>query len=146
MVNIYKYKCPYCNFDIEVKLSQFFSLPRPKAKNWKQRFAHAVKCIKMSNRQKDWILCPFCNKELVMFSGKLYKITEVDEKLFNTIHCSFCGTLLDFRKCYKESGDGGTTFYCKKCLKEHILGWGIIIAIVLAFVMWSFVSFKMSAK
>lgn len=102
--------CPYCKFIIEEK-------SRIRLGFW-ESLKYSAKVMKASDRYKEYRLCPNCHGELFKINSTFVSFTE---EAFDKVSCSFCHKGLSFKKCYKESHEGGGyNFYCSRCLKKHI--------------------------
>lgn len=125
----FEYTCPYCAKSIAVDPS---SPPQPKFENSKEQVSYNKRRRELQKRDKECFVCPQCNGELVVFSGKLFKYNEFSQELYNKIFCSFCGKEANFDSCYKEiKGTAvGYTFYCKGCGRKNTIRWAVLIVFI----------------
>lgn len=125
----FEYTCPHCGKNIAIDPS---SPPQPKFKNTKEQISYNRRRREMQKRDKDCFICPQCKGELAVFSGKLFKFTELSLEMYNKVFCNFCGKEADFSNCYKEiKGTAvGYTFYCKDCGRKNTIRWAVLIMFI----------------
>lgn len=121
--------CPHCNKNIKIDQN---SPPQPRFSDPREQIVYNKRRMEAQKRGKECFVCPDCKGELTVFRGKLFKLKEMGEEIYNKVFCSFCGKELDFRICYKEIKTSAVeyTFYCKKCAEKNVIRWLVLIVFV----------------